>query len=215
MPGRGCIIGLWAGAGRDRRCGQGRSGRPRPSPGDDGGSCCGGSDGPRAVDGRGRRVFGALVPQRTTAPRQPRAASCCARGALCALRLHPRPVVRGLLVCGHQPMEVRGDPMLRGGNTERTPLGPGTPACGHADTASLPCVARSELRGGLGDRGHDPSMLTRLSSETRSQQAGGPAASPWKNGDWAFRGVAVGGEKSVLQEKEPLTEPWSPHQGLP
>lgn len=108
MTGRGCIIGRWAGTGRDRRCGQGRSSRPRPSPGGDGGGCCGGSDGPRAVDGRGRRVLRALVPQRTTAPRQPRAVSCRARGALCALRLHPRPVVRGLLVSGHQPMEVRG-----------------------------------------------------------------------------------------------------------
>lgn len=103
--------------------------------------------------------------------------------------------------------------MLRSGNTERTPLGPG-PACDHCDTASLPCVARSELWGGLGNRGHDPSMLTRLSSETRSQHTGGPAASPWKNGDWAFRGVQWEGRKAFFRRGSPSLNP-APHPGLP
>lgn len=104
--------------------------------------------------------------------------------------------------------------MLRGGYTERTPLGPGTPACGLADTASLPCVARSELRGGLGDRGHDPSMLTRLSSETRSQQAGGSAASLWKNGDWALRGLQWEGRKAFFKRRSPSLNP-PPTKGFP
>lgn len=101
--------------------------------------------------------------------------------------------------------------MLRGGNTKRTPLGPGTPACGHSDTAFLPSVARSELLGGLGDRG--PSMLTRLSSKTRSQPEGGSAASPWKNGDWAFRGVLWERRKASSREVAPRGPP--PPKGFP
>lgn len=159
-----CTIGRWAGAVQDLRCGPGRSSSPGPSRGGDGGGSCGGGDGPRADDGRGRRVLGALVPQRVAAPRQPRAASGRARGAVCALCLHPRPVVRGLLICGHQPMEVRGPYTAGwGGNTQRTPA--------ISDTVVSPRVAPSEFHDGLGNRGHDPSVLTKLSSETRSRPA--------------------------------------------
>lgn len=89
MSGIKGFIGRWAGAERDLRCGQGWSGSPGPSRGSDGGGSCGGGDSPRADDGNGRCLLGALVPQRAAAPRQPRAASGRARGALCTLRLHP------------------------------------------------------------------------------------------------------------------------------
>lgn len=108
MSGIRGFIGSWEGAERDLRCCQGRSRSPGPSRGGDGGGSCGRGDSPRTDNGRGWRILGALVPQRAATPRQPRAASGRARGALCTLRLHPRPVVCGLLVCGHQPMEVRG-----------------------------------------------------------------------------------------------------------
>lgn len=107
----GGVVGHWAARGRGPRGRRGRSGGGLSSQSGDGGGCGdGGSGGPGPGAGSrsGWRLFGALVPQRAAAPRQPCAAGGRAWGALRALRLHPGPVVRGLLLSGDQPMEVRG-----------------------------------------------------------------------------------------------------------
>lgn len=91
--------------------------------------------------------------------------------------------------------------MLRGGNTKRTPLGPGTPAC--ATLTQRFCPLWPTLNSGAALGTEVPSMLTRLSSETRSQHAGGLAASPWKNGDWAIRGVLWERKKAFFKKRSP------------
>lgn len=105
----GVVVGHWADRGRGPRGRRGRSGEGLSGQSGDGGGCgdCG-SSGPGAGSRSGWRLFGALVPQRAAAPRQPCAAGGRARGALRTLRVHPGPLVRGLLLSGDQPMEVRG-----------------------------------------------------------------------------------------------------------
>lgn len=106
----GGVIGHWAGwRRRSPWHSQGRSGSGRSSLGGDGGDGGDGdSSGPGASGRHGWRLLSALVPQGASASRQPGAAGGSARGALCALRLHPRPLVRGLLFGRNQSMEVRG-----------------------------------------------------------------------------------------------------------
>lgn len=122
------VIGHWAVWGRVQGAwpetplppgvagrGGGPRSRRRRDGGDTGAGCsCGSSadnDGRGAI---GRRLLGALVPQGAAASRQPGAAGCRARGALCALRLHPRPLVRGFFFGGDQSVEVRTSPGFGG-----------------------------------------------------------------------------------------------------
>lgn len=171
----GDVIGHWAGRRWGPRRRRGRSGGGLSSLSSDGGGCGdggGGGGGPGAGSRSGWRLLSALVPQRAAAPRQPRAAGGRARSALRTLRLHPGPLVRGLLLSGHQSLEVRGsragsrDPggsglaprapanspgRLRPIDREALPLSPHgrkTPACGRWDRETEPGFQKGEARAG-------------------------------------------------------------------
>lgn len=143
----GGVVGHWADQGRGPRGRRGRSGGgPSTQRGDGGGCGDGGSGGPGLGSRSGWRLLRALVPQRAAAPRQPCAAGGRARGALRTLRLHPGPLVRGLLLSGDQSMEVRGP--------QSGVVGPGEAAWPRGRPANSPGRPRPTEREALPPRPH-------------------------------------------------------------